>query len=70
MHGEQPGDAFDHHLARLVLGLADQRDARGGIAKRELRTHSAPARVLPEPRPPRMSQVVQGSPLLARSGGR
>jgi len=30
-------------------------------------THSAPARVLPAPRPPRTSQVVQSS--HARSGG-
>ena len=27
MHREQSGDAFDHHLAHLVLALADQRDA-------------------------------------------
>src|SRR6476659_5720808 len=33
------------------------------------RTHSAPARVLPAPRPPRMSHVVHGSPLFAKSGG-
>jgi hypothetical protein len=32
-------------------------------------THSAPARVLPAPRPPRMSQVVQGLPLPASAGG-
>ena len=38
MHGKQPGDALDHHLTRLVFGFPDKRDARGGIAKREL-TH-------------------------------
>ena len=36
MHGEQAGDALHHHLARVVLGLADQRDARVRIAEREL----------------------------------
>ncbi len=36
MHGEQAGDALHHHLARVVLGLADQRDARMRIAEREL----------------------------------
>ena len=64
---EQAGDALDHHLAHIVLGLADQRDARRGIVDRTLRTHSAPARVLPAPRPPSISQVVQSSPLPARS---
>jgi len=38
------------------------------VATATLRTHSAPARVLPAPRPPRISQVVQGSPEFARSG--
>ena len=33
------------------------------------RTHSAPARVLPAPRPPMMSQVTHGAPLGASSGG-
>lgn len=27
MHGQQARHALDHHLAHLVLGLADQRDA-------------------------------------------
>ena len=29
MDREQSGDALDHHLAHVVLGFADQRDARG-----------------------------------------
>ena len=29
MHRQQSGDALDHHLAHVVLGLADQRDMRG-----------------------------------------
>ena len=33
------------------------------------RTHSAPSRVLPAPRPPSASQVVHGPPLLAATGG-
>ncbi len=33
-------------------------------------THSAPARVLPAPRPPSSSQVVHGSPPWAKFGGR
>ena len=28
MHRQQAGNTLDHHLARVVLGLADQRDAR------------------------------------------
>jgi hypothetical protein len=32
------------------------------------RTHSARERVFPAPRPPRISQVVHGSPLAANSG--
>ena len=36
MRGEQTGDALHHHFARLVFGLADQRDARMRIAQREL----------------------------------
>ena len=63
MHGKQAGHALDHHLAHVVLGLADQRDAALGVAirsrERERLTHSAPARVLPAPRPPSISQVVQ-----------
>ena len=34
MHGEHAGDAFHHHLARLVLALADQRDARLRVGER------------------------------------
>ena len=34
------------------------------------RTHSAPVRVLPAPRPPSMSQIVQGSCTRARPGRR
>ena len=34
-----------------------------------LLTHSAPARVLPAPRPPRISQTVQGPPPWASAGG-
>ena len=33
------------------------------------RTHSAPARVLPAPRPPRISQVLHGPPPCAAAGG-
>ena len=33
------------------------------------RTHSAPSRVLPAPRPPSTSQVVHGPPLFALAGG-
>jgi hypothetical protein len=33
-------------------------------------THSAPARVLPAPRPPSRSHVRQGSPFAAAAGGR
>ncbi len=39
-------------------------------ASASARTHSAPARVLPAPRPPSTSQVVQSAPLPARAGGR
>ena len=35
VHREQSGNALDHHLARVVLGLADQRDARSGIVDRD-----------------------------------
>ena len=80
MHGEQAGDALDHHLAHVVLGLADQRDRRacplGGGKRRDARamprTHSAPARVLPAPRPPSISQVVQAvcRPRAAETGDR
>ena len=75
MRGKEAGDAFDHHFAYVVLGFADERDAAHGpvgifkITEREPLTHSAPARVLPAPRPPRMSQVVQGLPLPATAGG-
>jgi len=31
MHREQPGHAFDHHLAHVVFGLADQGDAALGL---------------------------------------
>jgi hypothetical protein len=33
MNREQPGNAFDHHLARVVFGFADQRDARHRLAR-------------------------------------
>ena len=33
---QQTGDAFDHHRANLVLGLADQRDARTSVGERHL----------------------------------
>ena len=75
MRGKQAGDAFDHHLAHVVLGLADERDAAHGPVgifrspSASPLTHSAPARVLPAPRPPSMSQVVQGLPLPATAGG-
>ena len=61
MHGQQAGHALDHHLAGVVLGLADQRDRALLAARRSATrlTHSAPARVLPAPRPPSSSQVVQ-----------
>ena len=39
MHREQAGDALDHHLAHLVLGLADQRDARCRSAIAATRAH-------------------------------
>ncbi len=68
----RPGRPLDHHLAHVAPGLADQREiARAarrhraeGRAPARAR-HSAPARVLPAPRPPSISQVVHGPPLLA-----
>ena len=44
MHRQQSGDALDHHLAHVMLGLADQRDTRGffGCERRQpkrLRAH-------------------------------
>src|SRR5437763_63642 len=41
----------------------ERRSAMGSVSVACARTHSAPARVLPEPRPPSRSQVCQGSPL-------
>ena len=46
-----------------------RRSARSGVASACARTHSAPARVLPEPRPPSRSQVCQGWPPEVRMGG-
>src|SRR6185436_189984 len=46
-----------------------RRSARPAMASAWARTHSAPVRVLPEPRPPRISQVCQERPLRATSGG-
>ena len=70
---EQPRHALDHHLAGVVLGLADQRDRAllSGIGALPWRlTHSAPARVFPAPRPPSSSQVVQspGGDIWCRMG--
>jgi hypothetical protein len=33
---QQAGDALDHHLAGVVLGLADQRDARLRLRQRDI----------------------------------
>ena len=54
--------------ARRARSRRSARCARAGSLMATSRTHSAPARVLPAPRPPRMSQVVQGSPLLPVRG--
>ena len=37
MHRQQPGHALDHHLARVVLGFADQRD-RAALRRRRARS--------------------------------
>ena len=47
----------------------ERRSAMGSVSVAWARTHSAPARVLPEPRPPSTSQVCQGSPLDVATGG-
>jgi hypothetical protein len=71
---QKPGRAFDHDLAHVMLGFANQCDLQrpfAGIRARTMgdpRTHSAPSLVLPAPRPPSMSQVVHGSPLFACGG--
>jgi hypothetical protein len=44
--------------------------AKSGSPSAMPRTHSAPVRVLPAPRPPSMSQVVQGARSRARPGRR
>ncbi len=49
MDGEQPGHALDHHLADVVLGLADQRDARLAVAERKLLYPLRPSAGLPCP---------------------
>ncbi len=74
---EQARRALDHDVARVSEGLADERDAAAPARRRQPAeagarapiTHSAPARVLPAPRPPSTSQVVHGPPLLAQAGG-
>src|SRR5262249_38085280 len=56
--------------SRVSRSVSPSRAMRAfGSLRAVARTHSAPARVLPEPLPPRISHVVHGSPLLANSGG-
>ena len=66
VEAQEPGGAVDHHLAHVGDRLADQRDAPGRrvapspcVPSTRALTHSAPARVLPAPRPPSISHVVQ-----------
>jgi phage terminase large subunit-like protein len=54
-------------LMRIVVGIDPP--ASLGEDAACARTHSAPSRVLPAPRPPSISQVVHGPPLLAARGG-
>jgi hypothetical protein len=35
VHREQSGDALHHHVANVLLGFADQRDTRLGVAQRQ-----------------------------------
>ena len=57
-HGEQTGFALYHHRARFGERCGDQRDP-GGRNSAIWRTHSAPARVLPNPRPTMIIQIRQ-----------
>ena len=70
MHRQQARRALDHHVRALAKRLADQRDARrrGRVLLATARTHSAPARVLPAPRPPSISQRP-GAAALRGLGG-
>ncbi len=73
---KQAGEAFDHDAAHLGDGVADERNAvRAPVGEVSVsvacaRTHSAPARVLPEPRPPSSEPGVPGlAPAAVAIGG-
>ena len=55
-----PLGALDHHLGDLVeASRRPARSARPGAPRARAHTHSAPARVLPKPRPAMISQIRQ-----------
>ena len=76
MDGEDPGWALHHHVAGVRKRLTDEREApRGarpeiGIAERDAAHPFGAGAGLAAPRPPSMSQMVQGSCTRARPGRR